>query len=425
MRVANVTYLYSSYRFEWPDEGISVLVSRLNEERGGLGCEMTVSTSLEPMPGMLRQGRFNLSAPQTRASWEKALDTRLPGVDWYAALEQVCALTITRWRQGEPSVDLLDVRERPGVPFLLPPFIVEGAATLLFAEGGAGKSMFALACGLAVATGNPDILGTRPSRVGPVLYLDWEWDAESHAERLRALCRGYNIELEHGSVFYRRETTSLAEGSEAIREHIAATGAIFVIIDSLGMARGGEPESADLTIKTFGAIRTWGVPALVLDHVVKAQGANAKYSFGSVYTTNAARMTWRMDSSTDGHDAVYRVGLSNQKANGKYQQPRGYTVSIQSNENDEMTAAWYSPTDIMTVPGMEDRIPLRRHIIEALKAGPLTREELIASLKERGVKLTATGLSTTLSRGREDFIPMGGKWCLSVQERERQHAGQE
>lgn len=417
MNPANVTYLYGSYRFEWPEEGISILVSRLSEERAGLNCEITVSTSLEPMPGLLRQGRFNLSAAQTRVSWEKALDTRLPGIDWYAAIEQVCALSIARWRQGEPAVDLLDVRERPGLPFLLPPFVVEGAASLLFAEGGAGKSMFALACGLAVATGNPDILGVTPSRVGPVLYLDWEWDAESHAERLRALCRGYSIDLEHGRLFYRRETTSLAEGAETIREHIAATGAIFAIVDSLGMARGGEPESADLTIKAFAAIRTLGITVLVLDHVVKAQGVNSKYSFGSVYTTNAARLTWRMDSSGEGNGAGYRIGLSNQKSNGKYQQPRGYAVTVQSNENDEMTAAWYAPTDVLTVPGMEKRVPLRQNVIGILKERPLEKEELMKELTGRGVRTTAAVLTTTLNRNKDDFVLMGGAWCLTVERR--------
>ena len=39
-----------------------------------------------------------------------------------------------------------------------------------------------------------------------------------------------------------------------LQHEIQATGAKLVVIDSLGAGRGGEPESADLTIKTFNAL---------------------------------------------------------------------------------------------------------------------------------------------------------------------------
>lgn len=411
MSLPSITYLFDAYRFEWPDDGISIVCDRLHEEKAGLSCELEVRTALEPSPGLVRQGRFNLSAPLTRAQWVRALDERLPGPDWYAVFEQVCFLAIRRWREGEPIIDLADVEARSGLPFLLPPFIVEGASSLVFAEGGAGKSMFALACGLAVATGSSEILGMEPSRIGPVLYLDYEWDPESHAERLRALCAGYGIDVPHGFLLYRRETSSIMEGAAAIRRHIAETGAVLVIVDSLGMARGGEPESADLTIKVFGAIRSFGVPTLVLDHVVKNQ-TNTKYSFGSVYTTNAARITWRMDASSDGDGRGYRIGLSNQKANGRYQQPRGYTIWMDNSEEYELLSARYTPTDIMRIPAMADHIPLWRQCIEHLRAGPLTMGELFTSLKEEGIAVNSNVLRATLPKYKEIFTYMGGKWCL-------------
>lgn len=400
-----------SYRFSWKEEQIDIIADRLHQEKDGLKCELTVTTARSPMAGLLRQGNFNVSSPTTRTQWEKALEQRLPEVDWYAAMEQLCALTLKRWRDGEPVQDLAVVEGRSGVPFLLPPFVVEGATTVLFAEGGTGKSLLALAMGVSIAT-CVDILDSVPTRLGPVLYLDWEWDAESHAERLKAICAGIGMEPPEKLIHYRHEVAPIWEAAPAIRRIIAELGIVFVIVDSLGFARGGEPESADLTLKTFAALRTFGVPVLCLDHVAK-NATDKRYSFGSVYTTNAARMTWRAEAvKTEGESRI-KVGLSNQKANGRFQKPRGFQIDMEIDGDDKLLSARFTPTDVRDVPGLSKALPLADHIEAILIAnrGHMSIDSICQVLDAEGASTTKDSVRVTLYRHSTRFVKHGSEWA--------------
>lgn len=416
MDPANATYLVDSYRFAWPKEEIDVLCDRIHEERDGLKCEMSVSTSRAPYAGLLREGRFNLSSPVTRSQWQKALDERLPDGDWYAVLEQVCSLSTRRWREGEPVIDLAKVDARSGLPFLLFPFVVEGAASILFAEGGTGKSLLALAMGLSVATGEEVLPGITPSRCGPVLYLDWEWDAESHAERLKAICAGAGIEVPENMIHYRHEMASASEVAPTLRRRIAELGIVFVVVDSLGFARGGEPESADLTLKTFAAFRTFGVPILCLDHVAK-NATDKKHSFGSVYTTNAARMTWRADAVKEEGDNKIVVGLTNQKSNGRFQKARGFTVDMEIDEDDKLEVVRFTSTDPSSIPGLTKSSTLRDQILGVLRAnnGPMQVHDIATCLSAEGTNVSNDTCRVTMNRNLDLFVRLtGNRWALKA-----------
>lgn len=408
----SATYLIDSYRFSWPD--IEFLCDRLHEERDGLKCELSVSTSRKPMAGLLRSGRFNLSSATTRSQWQRALEERLPDTDWYAAFEMVCALTTRRWRDGEPVLDLAEVEPYSGVPFLLSPFIVEGAASVLFAEGGTGKSLLALAMCVMIATGDEVIPGVHATRYGPTLYLDWEWDAAVHAERLKAICEGAGIEVPHGVVHYRHEMASIYEAAPTIRRRIAELGVAFVVVDSLGFARGGEPESADLTLKTFSALRTFGVPVLCLDHVAK-NATDKKHSFGSVYTTNAARITWRADAIKEEGANKIIVGLTNQKSNGRFQKARGYEITMDIDENDKLTSVRFEATDLRDIPGLTKALPMRDQIAGILKAArkALDVESITQSLVNEGSRWSSDSIRVCLNRNKGMFEREGeGGWKI-------------
>ena len=72
----------------------------------------------------------------------------------------------------------------------------------------------------------------------------------------------------------------------------------FVVIDSLGIARGGAAESSADTIAAMDAIRSLKRPVLVLDHLKQndGKGSGQDRPFGSVYTRNLARSLWNRPS---------------------------------------------------------------------------------------------------------------------------------
>ena len=182
--------------FTWAGDAIEIRVSRISEARGDTNAEIKITSNIPPNPGCLEWGRINLSAMSTRANLAKNLESRLP-FDWQGALLQVAHKAVELRREGEPTVNLGQVEARQ-TKWLLWPYVEYGGPTVLFADGGAGKSILALMMAYSVASGRP-LLGKPQGPPRNVLYLDWETDAQTHAERLRAIHNAYDFAAEvHG-----------------------------------------------------------------------------------------------------------------------------------------------------------------------------------------------------------------------------------
>lgn len=214
-----------------------------------------------------------------------------------------------------PSVvNLATVPPSTAPRWLLEPLIESSPqCTILFADGGIGKSLFGLHLCVSLTTGI-EVCGFKPQAQCACLVADWEADEDTHAERLRAIAKGLGIPVP--DVYYLKLVGPLREELPAVKAAIAEYGIGFVMLDSLGMARGGEAESADTARDLFSAMRELNVPCLGIDHITKAAANNggADKPFGSVYTHNLARRTYSM-TKTRGIDDSMEVALTNKKAN--------------------------------------------------------------------------------------------------------------
>ncbi len=85
--------------------------------------------------------------------------------------------------------------------YLLKDLVLAAYVTLLYGDGGVAKSLLALALALAVAGGSSTWLG-REVENGPVLYLDFELDAEEQARRVNQLCRGAGLSRPPDGLLY-------------------------------------------------------------------------------------------------------------------------------------------------------------------------------------------------------------------------------
>ncbi len=220
--------------------------------------------------------------------------------------------------------------------------------------------------------------------------------AETTAERLQAVRWGAEAAKMDQRVHYRRQVASLETSVRELRRQIADLGIGLVIVDSLGAARGGEPESADLTIRTFNALRSLEVPALCLDHVTKAAGNDASKSFGSVYSHNLARLSWSMDKSQqEGQDPT--IVLVNRKRNNGRLLPRmAFRVRVEQDEDESLTAVCYQRVDLVDTDLAPKYAPAWTRVWAALRRGFLTADELAAELPD----MSADALRQALSRGK-------------------------
>jgi len=361
-------------------------------------------------PGVLPhlfEGNHNLSALQGRTALAKHLASRVEGVDWPRFLEEACVLTVRAERQGEPFIAVGSLAEDETRPFwLIEPVVRVGLPTILFGDGGAGKSTTALMLASTVLSGYP-IADFRPAWTAPVLYLDWETDREEINDTLRALREGHGIDIP--DIYYRRETAPLQQSVRQIRRFIDEHGVALAVIDSLGAACGGEPESAEVALRLFGAIRSLGCAALCVSHVTKL-ASNGK-PFGSVYFHNAARLTFELRRHQLPEESVMHVGVYHQKANkGKRQREIGLRVDFGEDPasitytREEIPA---DATELVAAMPQAERIRLvLRQATESLTADD------IASLSDVSVGNVRARLSDMVKRGqvtRIDIQPVGAQ----------------
>jgi hypothetical protein len=405
MRAPTPTYMSDFYRFAWPEEGVQIDVTRLDESKTGLFCELDVSVT--PY-GVVRQGRFNLSAPNTRAQWKRDLEGRYDDIDWYAALEAVCQLTVKHWREGEPAVDLREVDLRARPRWLYAPYVEHGGPSIFFADGGSGKSMLALALAVSISTGRP-LLGGELACVEkpvPVLYLDWETDSQTHAARLRAICAGADPPIETlPPIFYQRMSTSLVEGAASVRRRLGELSAGFVIVDSIGPARGGVTgDGSSETIRLHNAGRGFNVPWIGVDHITKSKEGDKTKPFGSVYEHNLARLTWSVEKAPDSSEGKLIIALTNHKANnGRLVPRRGYNVTIEEDAEGWPLLIRYDGVDVRDVPGFVGKLSQRDQLVSVLKGGALTDAEVVAALAAINVDMTDATIRALLSRYKDIF----------------------
>ena len=376
-----LTVIGDTYRFAWPC-GIEATVDRLAERHDDLTAEVTIRSARPPRPGLLHSARFNTGSTQARGTLAKALAQRDGDLDWGTILEDICFLTRERYREGEPSIDLRTYERNRSARGFVSPFLEYGGPTVVAAHGGSGKTRSAWAIGVTASTG-VSILGELHGDPCPVFFADYETDADTGDEILAAICAGAGI-TERPPIHYRRMVASLHESAATLRREVARTGAGLVIVDSLGPARGGDPNDAETTIRTFNAARSLNVPVLFTDHITNAEASSGdpKKPFGSAYTWNLARVVWMMEKAQNEDEDSITVAFVNKKRNNGRQLSRvGYRIDFENGPDDAILGIRFARCDLANIPDLATRLPLRARMVPLLtRNGSLKVHEISEEL---------------------------------------------
>jgi len=358
----------------------------------------------------------------TRASLAKSLDSRLP-FDWQGALLQVAHKAVELRRQGEPTVDLRNVLPRQ-TRWLLWPYIEYGGPPVPFADGGTGKSVLALMMAYSVASGQP-LLGKPQGPPQNVLYLDWETDAETHAERLRAMHNAYAFGADCPVIHYKRMSGSLADSVEQIRQEVARLQIALVVVDSLSLAVGGGMSLEDSATATsfFAAARLIEACMLAISHISKATAANAANNyqkatpFGSAFFRNTARLAWYVESLQEegANESILRFEHVKSN-NGRYQRQHGYRLrfdNVGEEGNEQLAGIRLSPIDLAGVAEFAKKLTWPQRISAVLAHGALTTSQLAEELGEENTSNVSKYLDKM--RKRDDVIRLpDATWALKA-----------
>lgn len=385
------------YSLFWEDFKIRGRVDRLKEDsRQNVSAEVLLRTDIPGTSSHLHQARLNLTSTTSRRSLARALEERLNTVDWSALIEQLCVLVLRRYREGEPVLIVGDIPIAERLKYRVEPLIVDKQPNLLYGKGGTGKSL--LATFLAVLMDDAPASCGLKVEPGPVLYLDYETSSEEVRERITGIMAGLE-QQRRSKVMYRFCFQRLADDIVEVQRIVNEHGIQMAIVDSVGPACGGEPESADVVLNYFRALRSLRITTLSVDHTNK-EG----HLFGSVYKFNASRSVFELKGSEE-QDGL-NIGLWHRKSNNTRRiKPLGFKVEFKEE------AISFSQQDIRNLPDFAKDMVLQDRIAGVLKREPLSIEAIAEKLD-----VSSATIKTILNRFKSRFvrlpIPLQNAWAL-------------
>jgi predicted DNA-binding protein (UPF0251 family) len=401
------------YELWWPNESIKILAEQVKPDRDDMLTAMITVISLRPSNTGMLWGPVKLNMQSTTGitSIIRSLDNVDSDTDWPFIIRKLCLSVVKEFQQGSPEVELtgkVDVLAQH--KFLVEPIIQERNPTLIYGPGSTGKSWFGQLIAVLAGSGTSNAgLTVEPARV---LYLDWETDQAEIEGRITMIRNGLGMEEDTPTnIFYKSMTSGLAREEEEIKKIILKRDITLLVLDSLGSACMGEPESADVVLKMFGALRRLGCTSLCIDHTNK-EGT----LFGSVYKYNQSRMVFEAKNSQRSSQSHIFFGLFHRKANnGPLMKDMAWEMS-------------FYPDSITITPARVEDTELEEHqlvyirMLNALRRADknmLTQDELadICNTTRGTIDKEASRKKELFSRPMKGYVGIaareGDEWTIS------------
>lgn len=391
----------------WPDLSLGMAFDNIRDHSEGLTAEVSVYTLDAQLVknGHVHWAKLNLASTPARSQLAKHLATRVVKgkIDWFSLIEFGCTTTAQRVRNPEPIVDLSITSTTPDRVLLLNPFLPRYHTSVFFGDGDSGKSTLAVAFAIALAAQKALPITSCPNSQISTLYLDYETSAYDQSNAVYTLSKGLGLSSPP-TVHYRRLARPLVDVMSQLRADVYALKVGFVVLDSLGPACGGAPESAEVILPVFNALRDLGptVTRLVISHISKADTDRRRARpIGSVFIRNLARSCWEVRRAGESDTDALHIGLFHDKENqGSRHAPVGVTFTFDNTAHTTMISRY----DIQSSPDLYQSLSVAQRIRSELASGTKTVKEISSSLDEPEWKIYQT-----LRRIKDARIIEGGR----------------
>lgn len=396
-------------KFTWPQWLLTVTLDRFGERGKHVEAECHATTTAPGYRSLLTVTRLTLTATTSKDQFAKRLTKLYPEANWDLVVEAIADWGIKTYREGEPILTLppIGAAEIPVRTYRIQPLVADDEPTILFGEGGLGKSTVALLCALLVQAGvaHAGLAGVQ----GTALYLDYESTQRTMVRRAQRLREGCPL-LHQTPLHYRRCVHPLATEAAYYREQVSRRQIIFLVIDSLALACGKELKEAEGAIQLFAALRELNVPCLIIAHTAKGDDGQGKKTsvYGSVFFENLSRSVWEIKKAGEG--ATTRIGLYQRKVN---EDELGQRLGLRLTFSGK--GVWPPTTTIEAFDVTEDQdlisgLSLKTHLWCLLSATPQSLDQLVETVgKARNIvrarlsELHSEGKATPISQGTEDL----------------------
>mgnify|MGYP003112547660 CR=1 FL=1 len=347
----------------------------------------------------------NLNISSSRAKKDFANDlfsiiSDIPVETWRSVVEQLCVNTQNDYEAGSPLETIRGVKDvLADEKWLVEPILQIGHPTIIWGKGASGKSWLAQYVSVLADEGiSATGLRTEPCNV---LYLDWETDPNELESRVSMIRKGLGLDGE-ANIKYRHMSAGLSRDIDTIRRHVQENDINLLVIDSLGAACAGEPESADVVLRAFGALRSLKVTALCIDHSNKSDEL-----FGSVYKFNSARQVFEVKADQFAQSDYIDFGLFHTKSsNGSKLNPFGFQIEFLGDH------VRIHERDIRDSP-LEENMPLKNRLWHYLsKSEPVQLAQIAEDLDVQSLSNLKKELNYGMNKGWWENDKVNHKWFM-------------
>jgi DNA polymerase-1 len=277
------------------------------------------------------------------------------------------------------AVRLVDVKDPGPDKLLIRDMVMDGEATYVYGPMGVCKSLVTTAMAVAIASPEvSEIFGKPVEEHGPTILFDSEMTEPRFKKRVDQICEGLGIEFPRNLYYKNVVGVSPKTSFSELHKLAELVNAIAVVIDSIGFAVRGDPESyndvRNNTTEYVDPLIKQGVAPIIVEH----KPHQGDHMIGSVAKGYHGRFIFRVDD-LDGDDRILgerHVRLVNKKASFMDEgQKVPLTVYFKDNrirfECDDRSDFGESPVREAT-----SEIKVRSSLIEN---GPQTKGQLSSS----------------------------------------------
>lgn len=379
------------------DMGVSVNFAHVRKRFNRIDCMIEVNHSQVGVA--YGPVAFDMTSMSKRREAIDALRKAMLQADyWHSVIDLACRIAIKAQDDPGDFVELGSVKYDPAArEWLVEGFLPKRQPSIIYADGGTGKSMVALATAMSIAANIPIIDGiSLPSDTGGVLYLDWETDEIELHERMLSITRGLKNDLvpEDFPITYMRCTAPLEALEGKVKQWVDANAGAFVVIDSLIPALDGDANDSETARRFMNTLRSLNCTSLILSHTSKEGRL-----FGSSFWWNLARNVWELKKEQAVGDTYTDLGFVHQKSNNSHKQK---TIGVRMKIEDGETS--FTKIDVLDTRGaIAASVGVKTRIASLLKgSGALTVDEIVQELHTADSPVTKQAVSMALSRNMYD-----------------------
>jgi len=352
--------------------------------------------------------KFNVSSLKAREGISRGLrnnylSVHATWIDWRPIINDLCLRIVKIYNDGLKVEDIWPSTDIIPPQFLLEPLLPLHQPTIIFGDGGSGKGHIAMVAGILAQLpfyDNKLRLATQ-SKPTNTLYLDYEADRSDFERTLSGICNGFGINIGLKRLVMAQP---LSECAESLRNKVNQDNIGFLIIDSLGLAAGGDINTAESANKFWAALKTIpNITTLIVAHNSKDLLTKKKTIYGSVFFQLIARSVWECKKSQEPDSSEMVISLTHNKFNRKRQLPLGFNFNFDDSTNTISIAR----CDLKDTE-LASEFPLK------LRIKALLSEEGKLDAKSIAEYLTANedSIRAELNRQKRLFVKVENEWGL-------------